>query len=241
MIKRSLLALAILSVAGTGVCLAQNLSVQRNTGGGWNEWWDHDGDQVDPTPRWVSVPTTIPASQAHTIIVGTVGMNNVFIRVIDDTPGRTATVEGLTFGGTAASGDGLLHIMVGETTAPLPSTFPNRFGPTVTGFLEGTGTIKSLTVTGDLLTRSRLAAKLTNGVGDRVNTTIGPGNIQVGQVYILDAVNDIHGTVHAHRADWFVSGQQVPERSIQRLVAGRWIDATIQAGGAVVLFLLAQA
>lgn len=29
MIERSLLALAILSVAGTGICLAQNLSVQR--------------------------------------------------------------------------------------------------------------------------------------------------------------------------------------------------------------------
>lgn len=43
MIKRSLLALAILSVAGTGVCLAQNLSVQRyNATGLAGAWMIHE-------------------------------------------------------------------------------------------------------------------------------------------------------------------------------------------------------
>jgi hypothetical protein len=251
--KATWLGLAIATIAGTGVCLgnttAKELAVQRFNSG-WTQWWDGDS--------WENSERFIPLNVVQTIDVETVGSSDVFVRVLEFevtrdsvdpsiviTATRTAgaVVQGLTFNGTSAPGIGLLHIMVGETVAPEPSTFPSRIDVT-TAFERGTGTIKSLTVADNLLTRSRLAAKLTNGVGDRVGTfldplgnpvPVGQGNIQVGQVYILDAVNDIYGTVHAHRADVSGSGGLLSQHSIERIIAGRWIDATIQAGGDTII------
>ena len=81
--------------------------------------------------------------------------------------------------GTATTDtSGLLHVVVGEIGIFEDPRFPTDFSIGLASFTFGAGTIKALTVTGDLLTRSRLAANLTNGVGDRVNTLIGPGNVQ---------------------------------------------------------------
>ena len=77
--------------------------------------------------------------------------------------------------GTATTDTGgLLHVMVGEMGIFEDPRFPTDFSIGLASFTFGAGTIKALTVTGDLLTRSRLAPNLTNGVGDRVNTLIGP-------------------------------------------------------------------